>query len=99
MGGRGLVSPKMLSLQDFIRRQQVLRLYRSAWRTAQSAPDDGTRQELRQQIRQEFELGRSEEDARKQKYLIHTGQGRLQELGNMLGYRHSLKPGGLPQGF
>ena len=88
----------MMSLQEFIRRQQVLRLFRAAVRTAAAAPPD-TRTELRMQIRQEFELWRTEEDELQRKYLLHTGQQRVEELRSMLGMRHNMKPGGLPVGF
>lgn len=93
------LSKKMMSLQEFMRRQSVLRLYRSVLKTAQMAPDRA-RHDLYCEIRDEFDRHREEKDEQQVKFMIHTGKQRAEELKGMLMFQHStLKPGSLPHGF
>ena len=79
-------SAKMLSLKQFMYRQQVTRLYRSALRVANTAPPHAI-PDLVAEIRAEFDREQGEEpDERRQQYLVATGKARVDELKAMLGY-------------
>ena len=73
-----------MDLKQFMWRQQVRQLYRSAMKTARLAPEHA-RADLRASIRAEFD---AEElvDERRQKYLAVTGRERVHELRQMLGF-------------
>ena len=60
----------MMSLQEFMRRQSVLRLYRSVLKIAQMAPDRA-RHDLYCEIRDEFDRHREEKDEQQVKFMIH----------------------------
>ncbi|XXG59862.1 hypothetical protein AAC387_Pa04g1873 [Persea americana] len=73
----------VLSLQAFIVRARVLKLYRQALRTARRAPCHA-RAELRQTMRQEIEKNRRCDDKQKVRFLLSEGLQRLKELDEML---------------
>ncbi|KAL4186609.1 hypothetical protein AMTRI_Chr09g14940 [Amborella trichopoda] len=72
-----------LDLQAFIVRARVLKLYRSALRSARRAPAHA-RAELDQTMRQEIEKNRHCNDKQKVRFLISEGLQRLKELNEML---------------
>ncbi|CAN6463894.1 unnamed protein product [Victoria cruziana] len=74
---------KAPSLQDFILRARVLKLYRDALRAARRAPGH-SRDELRQAIRQEMETSRNCHDRQRIRFLISEGTQRLRDLDEML---------------
>ena len=74
----------MMDLKQFMWRQQVRKLYRSAMKTAALAPEHA-RADLRTTIRAEFDL-ETEIDERRQKWLAVTGRDRVNELRQMLGF-------------
>ena len=79
-------SAKMLSLKQFMYRQQITRLYRSDLRVANTAPPHAI-PDLVAEIRAEFDREQGEEpDERRQQYLVATGKARVDELKAMLGY-------------
>lgn len=73
----------ILSLQAFIVRARVLKLYRQALRTARRAPSHA-RAELRQTMRQEIEKNRHCDDKQKVRFLISEGLQKLKQLDEML---------------
>lgn len=70
---------RKLGLKYFMLSQQALSLYRQFWKAIGRAPE-GSREELRQQVRMEFERYRGVEDAHKMEYLIVTGRKQLAQL-------------------
>ncbi|XP_049931752.1 uncharacterized protein LOC116247153 isoform X2 [Nymphaea colorata] len=74
---------KAPSLQDFIMRARVLKLYRDALRTARRAPPH-SRDELKQAMRQEMEKNRNCHDRQRIRFLISEGTQRLRDLDQML---------------
>jgi hypothetical protein len=78
-------SRKMMDLKQFMWRQQVRQLFRSAMKTAALAPEHA-RADLRSSIRAEFDA-EQEVDERRQKFLAVTGRERISELRQMLGFQ------------
>jgi len=75
-----------MDFKAFILRSKVISLYRKAWRVANQAPS-GAREELKSQIRQDFEASRAEADRPAIVYLVSLGKQRLKELEDMLNLR------------
>ncbi|XP_030440837.1 uncharacterized protein LOC115662879 isoform X2 [Syzygium oleosum] len=71
------------SLQDFLLRARVLKLYRQALRIARRAPDHA-QAELRQTIRQEIEKNRYCDDKQRIRFLLSEGLERVKDLDEML---------------
>ncbi|XP_074006434.1 LYR motif-containing protein 2 [Numenius arquata] len=72
--------PGALSLKQFLRRQQVLQLYRKILRAVREVPAEADRRYLREWAREEFRRnkGATEEDAIRM--MITQGNMQLQEL-------------------
>ncbi|NXN90989.1 LYRM2 protein, partial [Rhinopomastus cyanomelas] len=72
--------PGALSLRQFLRRQQVLQLYRKILRAIREVPEEGDRRYLKDWARGEFRRNKdaTEEDAIKM--MITQGHMQLQEL-------------------
>ncbi|KAF4380896.1 hypothetical protein G4B88_028269 [Cannabis sativa] len=72
-----------LSLQDFILRARIFKLYRKALRTARRAPPHA-RGELRRTIRQEMENNKNCNDKQRIRFLMSEGLERLKGLNELL---------------
>ncbi|XP_062428748.1 LYR motif-containing protein 2 [Rhea pennata] len=72
--------PGALTLKQFLRRQQVLQLYRNMLRAVREVPAEADRRYLREWVREEFRRnkGAAEEDAIRM--MIAQGNRQLQEL-------------------
>nr|XP_060609017.1 LYR motif-containing protein 2 [Anolis sagrei ordinatus] len=72
--------PSALTLKQFLRRQQVLQLYRKILQAIQQVPNEADRQYLRDWARDEFKRnkGATEEDTIRM--MITQGNLQLQEL-------------------
>ncbi|KAM6272075.1 LYR motif-containing protein 2 [Spheniscus humboldti] len=72
--------PSALTLKQFLRRQQVLQLYRKILRAIREVPAEADRQYLKDWAREEFRRnkGATEEDAIRM--MITQGNMQLQEL-------------------
>lgn len=69
-----------LGLKYFMLAQQSLALYRQFNKAIVKIPDERTREEIRTQVRDEFEKHRRVEDEKKMEYLIVTGKKQLSTL-------------------
>eukprot|EP00735_Rhodelphis_limneticus_P001499 TRINITY_DN12128_c0_g1::TRINITY_DN12128_c0_g1_i1::g.26547::m.26547 TRINITY_DN12128_c0_g1::TRINITY_DN12128_c0_g1_i1::g.26547 ORF type:complete len:101 (+),score=0.15,sp/B2GV91/LYRM2_RAT/35.06/4e-06,Complex1_LYR/PF05347.10/3.8e-11,Complex1_LYR_1/PF13232.1/3.8e-11,HxlR/PF01638.12/5.5,HxlR/PF01638.12/1.6 TRINITY_DN12128_c0_g1_i1:32-304(+) len=76
---------RILSLKDFMRRQQVLQLYRSVLRLA-TRLDESTAHEVRLEARREIERQKQVTDGQKIEYLLSDGKNRLRQLSNLIGF-------------
>ncbi|XP_064025506.1 LYR motif-containing protein 2 [Pogoniulus pusillus] len=76
----GRLPPGALTLKQFLRRQQVLQLYRKILRALREVPAETDRQYLRDWAREEFKRNKdaTEEDAIRM--MITQGNMQLQEL-------------------
>ncbi|NXN48167.1 LYRM2 protein, partial [Rhinoptilus africanus] len=76
----GRLPPGALSLRQFLRRQQVLQLYRQLLRAIRQVPAEADRRYLQEWAREEFRRnkGATEEDAIRM--MITQGNRQLQEL-------------------
>ncbi|KAL3334315.1 hypothetical protein AABB24_030843, partial [Solanum stoloniferum] len=72
-----------LSLEDFLVRARVLKLYRDALRISRRAPPHA-RADLRQIIRQEMENNRNCNDKQRIRFLISDGIERVKRLDETL---------------
>ncbi|KAM6324584.1 LYR motif-containing protein 2 [Aegotheles albertisi] len=74
------VPPAALTLKQFLRRQQVLQLYRSILRAVRQVPAEADRRYLKDWAREEFRRNKdaTEEDAIRM--MITQGNMQLQEL-------------------
>ncbi|KAK4718129.1 hypothetical protein R3W88_016467 [Solanum pinnatisectum] len=72
-----------LSLEDFLVRARVLKLYRHALRISRRAPPHA-RADLRQIIRQEMENNRNCNDKQRIRFLISDGIERVKHLDETL---------------
>ncbi|ETN63029.1 LYR motif-containing protein 2 [Anopheles darlingi] len=72
--------PAALNLKQFMLRQEVLKLYRTIFRTIRQVPDAGTRQELREWARSDFRLNRGQTDELAIKMLMQHANRTLKEL-------------------
>nr|XP_009778202.1 PREDICTED: uncharacterized protein LOC104227623 [Nicotiana sylvestris]XP_009778203.1 PREDICTED: uncharacterized protein LOC104227623 [Nicotiana sylvestris] len=73
----------VLSLEDFLLRGRVLKLYRQALRISNRAPSHA-RADLRQIIRQEMENNKSCNDKQRIRFLISEGLERVKRLDETL---------------
>ncbi|XP_050067673.1 LYR motif-containing protein 2 [Anopheles maculipalpis] len=69
-----------LSLKQFMLRQEVLKLYRSIFRTIRQVPDASSRRELREWARADFRSNRNQTDELAIKMLLQHGNRNLKEL-------------------
>ncbi|XP_030303967.1 LYR motif-containing protein 2 [Calypte anna] len=76
----GRLPPSALTLKQFLRRQQVLQLYRKILRAVRQVPAEADRQYLKDWARAEFRRNKdaTEEDAIRM--MITQGNMQLQEL-------------------
>ncbi|XP_068534068.1 LYR motif-containing protein 2 [Anas acuta] len=76
----GRLPPGALTLKQFLRRQQVLQLYRSILRALRDVPAEADRRYLQEWAREEFRRNKdaTEEDAIRM--MITQGNMQLQEL-------------------
>ncbi|XP_060172657.1 uncharacterized protein LOC132603547 [Lycium barbarum] len=72
-----------LSLEDFLLRARVLKLYRHALRISRRAPSHA-RADLRHIIRQEMENNRSCSEKQRIRYLVSEGLERVKRLDETL---------------
>lgn len=70
----------MRTLQHFIVRAQVLKLYRRILSSCRKVDDPALQRELRQWARSEFESRREVEDLEQIKYLLRNGQSQARTL-------------------
>ncbi|XP_062561900.1 LYR motif-containing protein 2 [Armigeres subalbatus] len=74
-----------LSLKQFMLRQEVLKLYRTIFRTIRQVPDESSRQELRQWARADFRANMHQSEELAIKMLMQHANRSLKELQTSLG--------------
>ncbi|XP_019393296.1 PREDICTED: LYR motif-containing protein 2 [Crocodylus porosus] len=72
--------PAALSLKQFLRRQQVLQLYRRILRAIREVPTEDDRHYLKQWAREEFKRNKDATEEDTIKMMITHGNMQLQEL-------------------
>ncbi|KAM3854549.1 LYR motif-containing protein 2 [Vipera latastei] len=72
--------PTALSLKQFLRRQQVLQLYRKILRTIRQIPNEADRRYMRDWAREDFKRNKEATDEDTVKMMITQGNLQLQEL-------------------
>ncbi|KAL4444149.1 hypothetical protein ABPG75_011886 [Micractinium tetrahymenae] len=72
-------------LRSFILRQEVLHLYRAMLRVSKGASDLSSRDELRREIRRQFDVHSGKCDQAAVRFLLSDGRLKLKQLGEMLG--------------
>ncbi|KAM6467124.1 LYR motif-containing protein 2 [Python bivittatus] len=72
--------PTALSLKQFLRRQQVLQLYRKILRTIRQVPSEADRRYMRDWAREDFKRNKEATDEDTIKMMITQGNLQLQEL-------------------
>ncbi|XP_070589308.1 LYR motif-containing protein 2 [Erythrolamprus reginae] len=72
--------PTALSLKQFLRRQQVLQLYRRVLRTIRQVPNEADRRYMRDWAREDFKKNKEATDEDTIKMMITHGNLQLQEL-------------------
>ncbi|XP_026522348.1 LYR motif-containing protein 2 [Pseudonaja textilis] len=72
--------PTALSLKQFLRRQQVLQLYRKILRTIRQIPNEADRRYMRDWAREDFKRNKEATDEDAIKMMITHGNLQLQEL-------------------
>uniref|UniRef100_A0A8C6VEC3 LYR motif-containing protein 2 n=1 Tax=Naja naja TaxID=35670 RepID=A0A8C6VEC3_NAJNA len=72
--------PTALSLKQFLRRQQVLQLYRKILRTIRQIPNEADRRYMRDWAREDFKKNKETTDEDTIKMMITHGNLQLQEL-------------------
>ncbi|XP_006269646.2 LYR motif-containing protein 2 isoform X2 [Alligator mississippiensis] len=72
--------PAALSLKQFLRRQQVLQLYRRILRAIREVPNEDDRHYLKQWTREEFKRNKDATEEDTIKMMITHGNIQLQEL-------------------
>ncbi|XP_055531584.1 LYR motif-containing protein 2 [Wyeomyia smithii] len=80
-----------LSLKQFMLRQEVLKLYRTIFRTIRLVPDASSRQELREWARSDFRANKHQTEEIAIKMLIQHGNRSLKELQTSLDLSGSSK--------
>ncbi|GLV31816.1 uncharacterized protein CBL_07576 [Carabus blaptoides fortunei] len=78
------MSKPMLSLKQFMVRQQVITLYRRMLRSIRQIPDEGYRKEMQQWVRSDFRSNAHHTDEITIKMLITQGERSLKELENTI---------------
>uniref|UniRef100_A0A1Q3FAH6 LYR motif-containing protein 2 n=1 Tax=Culex tarsalis TaxID=7177 RepID=A0A1Q3FAH6_CULTA len=73
-----------LSLKQFMLRQEVLKLYRTIFRTIRQVPDASSQHELREWARADFRANRNQTEELAIKMLIQHANRSLKELQNSL---------------
>ncbi|XP_075270488.1 LYR motif-containing protein 2 [Opisthocomus hoazin] len=76
----GRLPPGALTLKQFVRRQQVLRLYRSVLRALRAVPAEADRRELAAWAREEFRRNKDATEEGAIRMMIAQGNMQLQEL-------------------
>ncbi|XP_011922392.1 PREDICTED: LYR motif-containing protein 2 [Cercocebus atys] len=74
------LSPATLTLKQFIRRQQVLLLYRRILQTIRQVPNDSDRKYLKDWAREEFKRNKSATEEDTIRMMITQGNMQLKEL-------------------
>ncbi|KFB50278.1 AGAP011816-PA-like protein [Anopheles sinensis] len=69
-----------LSLKRFMLRQEVLKLYRTIFRTIRQVPDESSRHELREWARHDFRSNMNQTDELAIKMLLQHGNRNLKQL-------------------
>lgn len=69
-----------LNLKQFLLRQEVLKLYRTLYRTINKIPDESSKKYLKSWLRDDFEKNRNKSEEIDIKMLIHQGNRSLTEL-------------------
>lgn len=69
-----------LNLKQFILRQEVLKLYRTLYRTINKIPDESSKKDLKSWLRDDFEKNRNKSEEIDIKMLIQHGNRSLTEL-------------------
>lgn len=69
-----------LNLKQFLLRQEVLKLYRTLYRTINKIPDESSKKDLKSWLRDDFEKNRNKSEEIDIKMLIHQGNRSLTEL-------------------
>ncbi|XP_040839704.1 LYR motif-containing protein 2 [Ochotona curzoniae] len=78
--GVSRLPPATLTLKQFLRRQQVLLLYRRILQAIQRVPDDSDRKYLRDWAREEFKRNKSATQEDVIRMMITQGNMQLKEL-------------------
>jgi hypothetical protein len=73
-----------LNLKQFMLRQEVLKLYRDLYRAISKVPDESSRNDLKQWLREDFRSNRTQTDEIQIKMSIQVGLRSLRELQNSL---------------
>eukprot|EP00741_Cyanophora_paradoxa_P014604 tig00020812_g14084.t1 len=73
------------SLKFFLLRSQSIGLYRRLLRAARGAPDPGTRDAIREQIRASYEANRGVRDEELMRHLLEDAKKSLKKLEEMVG--------------
>lgn len=73
---------QMLTLKQFMRRQEVLKLYRSFFRTIRLLPDEGQKRDVASWVRADFKANKAVavDNEEQIKSLIFNGEKMLREL-------------------
>ncbi|XP_061169500.1 LYR motif-containing protein 2-like [Saccostrea echinata] len=70
----------VMSLERFILRSEVLKMYKQMLRLVRKIPDQNQRQQLQKFIRQDFELNKNIQDEEAIKMNITRGKNSMKEL-------------------
>jgi bacillopeptidase F (M6 metalloprotease family) len=73
-----------MNLKQFLMKQQVIKLYKDFLRTIKQVPDETSRYEIKQWLRNDFQLNKSQIDEMQIKMSIQYGKRSLKELKNSL---------------
>lgn len=73
---------KFMSLEEFLLRQKILHTYRGLMRLIYKSHE---KKELAKFAREEFNLNKHETDLAHRKYLLLTGESRINEMSKILG--------------
>ncbi|XP_044305263.1 LYR motif-containing protein 2 [Varanus komodoensis] len=80
MAGTSRLPPATLTLKQFLRRQEVLQLYRKILQAIRQVPKEADRQYLRDWAREEFKRNKVAADEDTIRMMITQGNLQLQEL-------------------
>jgi bacillopeptidase F (M6 metalloprotease family) len=75
---------KALNLKQFLLRQEVLKLYRDLHRLIKKVPDESSKRELKQWLRDDFKKNKHQTEELQIKMSIQIGMRQYRELENTL---------------
>ncbi|XP_789906.2 LYR motif-containing protein 2 [Strongylocentrotus purpuratus] len=74
------IPPKVMSLKQFMVRQQVISLYRDVFRALRAMPDDAQKKEVKAWAKEEFRRNQHHTDEMVIKMMLTQGKQSLREL-------------------